>query len=196
MILACAGIMMLGACKEKVQPKDTAEYADSYELPKPGEPIRMTPVERSFDVKWNGEACRVQIRSMAVDSLPMVTNDYGQKFVDNVFDLQVLNAENISIFHRTVRKSQFVGNINDAKIRSEYASKAILKSVSVEKNEKTGEFRYFIVSLQAPEAAEDEYVLFKYYSNGNIEQLEEDMRVNWDGQPPVQQGDDEEWLEE
>ena len=187
--------MMLGACKEKVQPKDTAEYADSFELPKPGEPIKMASTVKETVVRWDGAACTVRIQSLPADSLPMVENEYGQQYVDNVFDLQVINAGQI-VFHRKVSKSAFVATIADARVRSEYASKAILKSVSVERDSKTGEFRYFVVSLQAPEAAEDEYMLFKYKPNGTIEQLEDDMRVNWDGQPPVQQDEDEEWLEE
>ena len=194
-ILALAGIMMLGACKDKVQPKDTAEYADSYVLPKPGAPIKMAPSAKEYSAKWNGATCKVLIQCMPSDSLPMVENEYGQAFVDNIFDLKVIDVNQSALFHRTVRKSQFLSHINDSKVRSDYASKAILKSVSVDQDSKTGEFHYFIVSLQAPEAAEDDYVLFKYYPNDNIEQLDEDMRVNWDGQPPVQD-DDEEWLEE
>lgn len=195
-LVACAGIMMLGACKEKAVPKDTAEYADSYVIPKPGDPIKMGAVNKEIQARWNGEPCVVKIRSIVADSLPMVENEYGQKYVDNVFDVQVVGADQSSLFHRTLRKSQFVGFIKDSKVQSEYGKKAILKSVSAELAENTKELRYFVASLQVPEAAEDEYLLFKYATSGDIEQVDEDIRVNWQGQPAPVPEDDEEWTEE
>ena len=194
--LACAGIMMLGACKEKTVPKDTAEYADCYVIPKPGDPIRMAVVDKDIQARWNGNPCVVKIRSIVADSLPMVENEYGQKYVDNIFDVQVTGNDQTALFHRTLRKSQFVGFIKDSKVQSDYSHNAILKSVSAECDEKTKELRYFVVSLQAPEAAEDEYILFKYKTNGDIEQMDDDVRVNWEGQPSSTPAEDEEWTEE
>lgn len=191
-LVVCAAIMMCGACKEKVVPKDTAEYADSFVIPQPGEPVKMTASSQEFLVKWNGESCMLTIKCEPTDSLPMVSNEYGQKYVDNYFDLLVTTtSDHKAVFHRKIGKSMFLTNIADGKVRSEYAQKALLKSVSVELNKANNELRYFVVSLQAPEAVEDEYLLFKYKTNGNIELMEDDIRVNMENGPSPDASDEE-----
>lgn len=171
---ALVSIMMLDACKEKEQPKDTAEYADYYEIPKPGEPIDLSQPASETVVKWRGESCVVKISSQAADSLPMVVNEFGQKYKDNVFNLKILKGDgNTVLYQHSLKKTMFLSKIKDNALRPVYEKQSILKSVTAKVDENRN-FQYFYVCLQDPEAVEDDNILFKFFTDGTIEQEELD----------------------
>ena len=80
MVLA-AGTMMLGGCKEKKQTGDiiTTKYVPK----KPQPPIAMPQDRQVLNVGWVGRNYEVAIVRTSVDSLPMVADDTGQKYIDN-----------------------------------------------------------------------------------------------------------------
>lgn len=172
LLTACAGIMMLGACKEKKEVKDTAEYAESYEIPKVVDPIDMSQPTKEVAVTWRGTSCTAVVTSHACDSVT-VKNEFGQKYKDNIFNVQLVTADGTNLYHGTLTKRMFLSHIKDADIRAVYAEKAILKSVSPEVSE-NGSFLYFNVSLQDPEAVDDQDIVFKYFTDGTIEEVQFD----------------------
>lgn len=176
LLVALASITMLDACKEKKKLKDTADYAEVYEIPRPKDPIAMVEPEKNISVVWQGDDCEVHIVGTAVDSLPKVSNEFGQMYKDNSYDVKIVKADGSVAFHRTFVKSMFLPKITNEGIRSEYASKAILRDVAVELNPETSELLFFTVCLQEPEAVDDYAVVFKYCTNGFCEQLEIDER--------------------
>ena len=172
LLMACAGIMMLGACKEKKAVKDTAEYAESYEIPKVVDPIDMSQPTLKVAVTWQGVPCHAVITSHASDSVT-VKNEFGQKYKDNIFEVQLIKDDGTSLYRRSLNKRMFLSYIKDAEMRATFSEKAILKNVSPELNE-NGKFLYFNVSLQDPEAVDDQDIVFKMFTDGTIEEVEFD----------------------
>ena len=71
----------LTGCKQKKQTEDI--IVRKTETPKPQAPIRMQDYNQVKDVQWLDRSYQVDIRRMADDSLRMVKDETGQKFVDN-----------------------------------------------------------------------------------------------------------------
>ena len=105
-LLMAAGIMMLGACKEKKSADENILTTD-FVPPKPQAPVAMPATEEHADIVWGGRPYRVQIRREPVDSLPMVTNDYGQKYVDNRVSVYIGTPDGTPFFHRSFSKASF-----------------------------------------------------------------------------------------
>ena len=57
--------------------------AKKAEAPKPQAPIRMQTYTQTKDVVWLGRNYQVEVKRMPDDSLRMVKDETGQKFVDN-----------------------------------------------------------------------------------------------------------------
>ena len=79
----------------------------------------------------------------------MVENEYGQKFIDNAIRVDVTRADSTLFFKETFTKESFANWLN-----KDYREKAILTSISFFGIE--GDLLTFIVSLNHPEASEDE----------------------------------------
>ena len=91
MITVALGTAMLTGCKQKKQTEDI--IVRKTETPKPQAPIRMQDYNQVKDVEWLDRSYQVDIRRMADDSLKMVKDETGQKFVDNRIRLKVIRQE-------------------------------------------------------------------------------------------------------
>lgn len=170
-MMACLGMVLLSACKDKEEPKDTAQYAENFEIPRPGEPKSMVQAHTATAAKWEGVACTVDIACQSADSTQMVKDEFGQEYMDNVFDVRLLKKDGGTVlFNHRLTKSMFLSYIKEERERQVYAQKAVLKSVTPE-IDKNGVFHYFNVCLQLPDAVDDDNLLFNYYTNGKCEQL-------------------------
>ena len=105
-LLMVAGIMMLGACKGK-NTADENILTTNFELPKLEEPIAMPETEEHAEIEWGGRPYVVQIRRESVDSLPMVANDYGQKYIDNRVQVYIATGDGTPFFRRSFTKASF-----------------------------------------------------------------------------------------
>lgn len=169
--MACLGMVLLSACKDKEEPKDTAQYAENFEIPRPGEPKSMVQAHTATAAQWEGVACTIDIACQSADSTQMVKDEFGQEYMDNVFDVRLLKKDGGTVlFNHRLTKSMFLSYIKEERERQVYAQKAVLKSVTPEIDE-NGVFHYFNVCLQLPDAVDDDNLLFNYYTNGKCEQL-------------------------
>ena len=91
MITVALGTAMLTGCKQKKQTEDI--IVRKTETPKPQAPIRMQDYNQVKDVEWLDRSYQVDIRRMADDSLKMVKDETGQKFVDNRIRLKVIRQD-------------------------------------------------------------------------------------------------------
>ena len=90
--------MAVAGCKDKKTDNSTIITTD-YEVPKPTAPISMGAVNDVQNVNWvDGRSYTVRIARQAVDSLPMVSNSNGQKYIDNSILLEVARADS-SLFY-------------------------------------------------------------------------------------------------
>lgn len=148
-----AGIMMLAAtaCKEKVQKEEI--IVTKYVPQKPKAPIRMNPDLRRTDVSWLGRNYVIKIERIAVDSLPMVSDDTGQKYVDNRISLFILRSDSTVFMHKTFTKSSFSSHID-----ADFRQHGVLENIVF--HEVEGNELNFVVIVTHPDA-DDEFVPLK-----------------------------------
>ena len=79
------------SCGKKKESKDI--IVPSVEVVKPKAPISMQPYPQQQEVKWLDKSYQVFIDRVADDSLRMVQDETGQKFVDNRITLRVIRAD-------------------------------------------------------------------------------------------------------
>ena len=148
MVLA-AGTMMLGGCKEKKQTGDiiTTKYVPK----KPQPPIAMPQDRQVLNVGWVGRNYEVAIVRTSVDSLPMVADDTGQKYIDNSVTISIKRADGSMFFEKTFVKGSFASYI-DANFRKN----GLLASIRFD--EVDGPEMEFSVVIGLPDAVDDVYV--------------------------------------
>ena len=88
--LAVAAMLVIG-CGEKKKSDDI--IAPKAEQPKLQAPIKMQVYSQTTDVKWLDKNYQVEIRRVPDDSLKMVKDETGQKFVDNRIYLIIMRAD-------------------------------------------------------------------------------------------------------
>ena len=144
-----AGIMMLGACKEKKQTEEI--IATKYVPKKPGAPIRMQKKETTEQISWGGQTYEISISRTPADSLPMVANEIGQKFVDNRIALTIRRSDGSEFFRQSFSKASF-----QSYLTPDYRHVGLLSDMRFK--EANGAELNFIVSLAEPEATDDEFL--------------------------------------
>lgn len=148
-IMMVLGMMSLGACKEKKQAEEIV--ATKYVPKKPGKPVSMQQKLDTQTLKWMGAAYQVEIMRMAVDSLPMVANEIGQKFIDNRIRLSVKRADGSVFFEKSFTKASFMSYLT-----SDYCRDGLL--VDMRFKEVRGNELAFVVTIATPEATDDEFL--------------------------------------
>ena len=137
----------LTGCKQKKQTEDI--IVRKTETPKPQAPIRMHDYNQVKDVQWLDRSYQVDIRRMADDSLRMVKDETGQKFVDNRIQLKVIRQDGSVFFSRTFTKADFNDYLDD-----DYRATGILEGLVFDRVE--GLHLIFAGSVSHPQT--DEYI--------------------------------------
>ena len=137
----------LTGCKQKKQTEDI--IVRKTETPKPQAPIRMQDYNQVKDVQWLDRSYQVDIRRMADDSLRMVNDETGQKFVDNRIQLKVIRQDGSVFFSRTFTKADFNDYLDD-----DYRATGILEGLVFDRVE--GLHLIFAGSVSHPQT--DEYI--------------------------------------
>ena len=141
------GTTMLTGCKQKKQTEDI--IVRKTETPKPQAPIRMQDYNQVKDVQWLDRSYQVDIHRMADDSLKMVKDETGQKFVDNRIQLKVIRQDGSVFFSRTFTKADFNDYLDD-----DYRATGILEGLVFDRVE--GLHLIFAGSVSHPQT--DEYI--------------------------------------
>ena len=111
MMTVALGTAMLAGCKQKKQTEDI--IVRKTETPKPQAPIRMQDYNQVKDVKWLDREYQIDIRRTPDDSLRMVKDETGQKFVDNRIRLKVIREDGSVFFSQTFTKEDFNDYLDD-----------------------------------------------------------------------------------
>lgn len=141
------GTTMLAGCKQKKQSEDI--IVRKTEAPKPQAPIRMQEYNQIKDIHWLDREYQVNIRRTADDSLRMVKDETGQKFVDNRIRLQVIRQDGSVFFSQSFTKATFSEYLDD-----DYRQTGILEGLVFDRVE--GNFLLFAGSVSHPQT--DEYI--------------------------------------
>ena len=150
----------------------------------PQQPVKMQEYNDERDVPWIGKSYHVAINRMPSDSLPMVKDETGQKFVDNIFTLTVSREDGSVFFSRQFTKAFFTDYITEV-----YRKAGILEGIVFDKAD--GDWLKFAASVGLPQT--DEYIplVVKVNHVGRISiQLDtkmdtaaEDEQTSEDGRP-------------
>ena len=177
--VAAFGLTVLSACKEKKPQEEVITVRQ--EVFKPQAPIRMQEYKQESDVKWMGSSYHVRITRVPVDSLPMVKDETGQKYVDNSIKLTVTRADGSTFVDRVFTKASFSSYLND-----NYRRTGILEAMIFEKVE--GNKLEFAVSVAHPQS-EDEFIPLEMKIDGDgVVNISRDTAIDTYG------GDDDEDL--
>ena len=147
MITVALGTAMLTGCKQKKQREDI--IVRKAETPKPQAPIRMQDYSQVKDVEWLDRIYQVDIHRMADDSLKMVKDETGQKFVDNSIQLKVIRQDGSVFFSQTFTKADFNDYLDD-----DYRATGILEGLVFDRVD--GYQLVFAGSVSHPQT--DEYI--------------------------------------
>ncbi len=113
-------------------------------------PQKMQEYTDEREVEWvEGRTYRVTVLRQPCDSLPVVKDENGQQFVDNLFRLAVLRSDGSVFFKRTFTKKDFLSYLN-----AEYQKTGVLEGVVFDKAD--GDYLLFGASVGHPQT--DEYI--------------------------------------
>ena len=166
------------SCGKKKESKDI--IVPTAEAVKPKAPISMQPYNQQQEVEWLDKSYQVIINRVADDSLQMVQDETGQKFVDNRITLRVIRADGSVFFKKVFTKGNF-----DAQLDDDYRKTGILEGLVFDKVD--GNNLVFAGSVSHPQT--DEYIpLVVTVSNfGNISIKRDDQMDTDSTQEPQPQ---------
>ena len=104
-------IVALASCGEKKKSQDI--IAPRIVKAKPQAPISMPAYDDEQKVEWIGRTYKVKIARQPSDSLPMVKDETGQKYVDNQFRLTVERQDGSVFFSRVFTKASLASHLDD-----------------------------------------------------------------------------------
>lgn len=146
-MMLLAATMALSGCKEKKQSDDI--ITSRPEPPKPTAPVRMQPYTDQRDVQWLGKTYQVVLNRKANDSMHMVKDENGQKFVDNTITLTVKRSDGSTAISKTFTKAVFERYIDET-----FRKSGILEGLVFDKVD--GQKLNFAASISLPQT--DEYI--------------------------------------
>ena len=172
-LAVAVALMLMVACSSK-KSSDKDIITTDYVAPKPTEPIAMDADVQSQQIEWvEGRSYQVKVSRTAADSLAMVSNELGQKYIDNVIAVEVKRADESVFFHRSFTKRSFA-----AWLDADYQQKAILQGMRFQRVE-DGVLE-FVAWVNYPTSGDDEAVELKMCINPqgevSIQPFSEDER--------------------
>ena len=182
MVIATGILLSLVACSEKK--KSTNIITQRVEKVTPQAPERMQEYNDSRDVAWIGKQYNVTVYRQPADSLPMVKDETGQKYVDNIISVRVLRADGSKFYSRNFTKSDFMKYLDE-----DYSKTGILEGLVFDKAD--GDWLEFAASVCHPHT--DEYIplVVKLSRKGELT-IQRDTQMDTTGDTPQQEESSEE----
>lgn len=184
MLLMAGMAVMLVACGGKKKSEDI--IAPRIVKVQPKDPIRMQPYLDEKEVSWIGKKYFVSVSRQPSDSLPMVKDETGQKFVDNVFRLTVSRQDGSVFYSRTFTKKALTQYLDD-----DFNKTGVFEGLVFDKAD--GDWLVFGASVGHPQS--DEYIplVFRLSRMGVLD-IKRDTQMDStpeDQGKPAQQATDE-----
>ena len=182
MVIATGVLLSLVACSEKN--KSTDIITQRVETVKPQGPERMQEYNDSRDVAWIGKQYKVNVHRQPGDSLPMVKDETGQKYVDNIISVSVMRADGSKFYSHQFTKADFLQYLDD-----DYSKTGILEGLVFDKAD--GDWLEFAASVSHPHT--DEYIpLVVRLSRMGQLTIQRDTQMDTTGDTPQQEESSEE----
>lgn len=158
LIMLAAMASAIVACGNHNKQKDYIEVKDS--VKKPSVPQKMQEYKSVKTISWRGETYTYNIHRMVDTSLPIITDENGNKFYDNKIDLTV-TRNGSPFFSQTFTKSTFAPYIDES-----FKKRGTLEGLVFDKTDNNG--MQFAASVCFPQT--DEYIplIVKLSPDGSI----------------------------
>lgn len=147
-VLAVTLTVLLAACGGKKKSEDIIAQPVAKVTPKG--PVSMQSYTDERNVSWLGKTYHVAIHRQASDSLPMVKDENGQEYVDNLISVAVSRQDGSVFFGRVFKKTDFAQQLD-----ADYSKTGILEGLVFDKVD--GDYLVFAASVSHPQA-DDEYI--------------------------------------
>lgn len=158
------------SCGEKKQTTNIIAHKPVKKAP--AAPVKMQNSDYEDVVSWIGSSYKVKINRKADTSLPLIVDDSGNKYYDNVIEVGITRPDGTEFFSRKFSKSDFSSYLDD-----EYAKKSALLGIVLEKAD--GDNLKFAASVGAPDVLSDDYVpmIITVSRTGGVS-IEKDSRID------------------
>lgn len=168
LIMAVAGIIF-SACGEKKKNEDI--ITKKTVIKKPSAPAKMQDYKHNETAEWLGKQYTVSISRRSDTSLPVITDDTGNKYYDNKIDVEVKRPDGTVFYKKTFGKEDFSSYISES-----YMKKSTLLGIVVDHT--SGDSLILAASVGAPDVLSDEYVpmLISISRMGGVS-IEKDTRI-------------------
>ncbi len=140
--------VLLTACGEKKKSNDIIAPRIVEAAPKG--PIQMQDYTDERGIDWIGKKYHVSIHRQPSKTLPMVKDENGQEYVDNIFTVVVSRQDGSIFFNHDFTKSSMANHIDE-----NYRKNGILEGVVFDRAE--GDWLIFAGSVGLPQT-DDEYI--------------------------------------
>lgn len=148
-VVAVLAVAAMASCNEKK--KSNVIIVPKAETPKPSVPVRMSEYTHQDDVKWIGKTYKVEVHRFVADSLPMVKDEQGTKYYDNLIRIKVIRPDGTEFFNRLFSKKAFSDYL-DANTRDN----GVLLGIVFDRAE--GDNLLFGASVGSADKLSDEYI--------------------------------------
>ncbi len=156
LLIAAVAAFTFSACGEKKASNEI--IAKKPEAKAPSGPVKMQDSRYMEEVKWKDKSCYVSIVRRADTSLPVITDDTGAKYYDNVIDVTIeahkedgAAYESKPIFQKTFSKKDFASQVTE-----KYLEKSALLGIVFDHVE--GDNIVFAASVGHPDVLSDDQV--------------------------------------
>ena len=180
---ACAAMAALTACSSKPQSNNIIAKKPSKDAPKPTQDMGDYSQDRS--VEWLGGTYSIKVMRKADRSLPLATDEGGNKYFDNRITLTILRSDGSEFFKRTFSKADF-----NKFVDSDYQDGALL-GIVLDRAE--GDCISFAASVGSPDKMSDNYVplVLKVSRTGGVS-ISKDTKLDTTSSDVSDEVDDEE----
>lgn len=170
-MIMCVAMYMLGACAGSQKQREASREVFMQDSIRRAEPQRMQVSEVKATVTFHGKEYQSTVVRRPDDSLPLVTNEQGEQFVDNRITL-TLACEGKTVLHRTFTKESFA-TLVDAK----FLKYALLEGVVLDEPSTQG--LSYAASVGYPQS--DLYVPLRITvsTDGKLSMAREELMEDW-----------------
>lgn len=175
-IFVCLVVLFMVSCGKKQESKNIiVQKPQVVQAAKKKE--KMDPVSYEKPIDWVGSSYTVSVYRFPDEELPMVEDEYGNKYYDNRVTVKVTRKDGSEFFNRTFTKSDFSSCVDESFRRNG----ALLGLVFVEAK---GDDLRFGGSVGSPDPLSDEYIPIVMWLNrmGTI-RMQRDTELDGMSQP-------------
>lgn len=158
-ITTSLAVLTLAGCGKKNQ--SDVIIMEKIETPKPAAPVRMGDYHDTDVISWLGNKYTYDILRAPCDSLPKVTDEDGQKYVDNNVTLTISRSDGSIFLSKTFTKHSFESALN-----ANISKKGILDGFVF--HEVDGDMLRFAASVSYPQSDESIPIIMRITRMGRI----------------------------